>query len=65
MKPAIRPKRRKRQDSVFFLQDNARPHTAALTTATLPKLKWDVLPHAAYSPDSAQSGYHLFGSMKG
>jgi hypothetical protein len=37
MKPAIRSKRTKRQDSVFFLQDNACPHTAALTMATLLK----------------------------
>jgi hypothetical protein len=48
VKPAIRSKRRKRQGSVFFLQDNARPHTAALTMATLMKLKWDVLPHPPY-----------------
>jgi histone-lysine N-methyltransferase SETMAR len=39
VKPAIRSKRRKRQDSVFFLQDNARPHTVALMMATLLKLK--------------------------
>ncbi|GFG35968.1 hypothetical protein Cfor_02932 [Coptotermes formosanus] len=32
---------------------------------TLPKLKWDVLPHPAHSPDSAPSDYHLFGPMKG
>jgi hypothetical protein len=51
VKPAIRLERRKRQDSVFFLQDNARPHTAALKMATPLKLKWDVLPHPSYSPD--------------
>jgi transposase len=62
---AIRLKRRKRQDSVYFLQDNARPHTAALTMATLLKLKWDVLLHPPYSPDLAPSDYHLFGPMKG
>jgi hypothetical protein len=58
-------KRRKRQDSVCFFQDNARPHTAALTMSTLLKLKWDVLPHPPYSPDLAPSDYHLFGPMKG
>jgi histone-lysine N-methyltransferase SETMAR len=57
VKSAIRLKRRKRQDSVCFLQDNARPHT-------LLKLKWDVLPHPQYSPDLAPSDYHLFGPMK-
>jgi hypothetical protein len=39
VKPAICSKQRKRQHSVFFLQDNACPHTAALTMATLLKLK--------------------------
>jgi histone-lysine N-methyltransferase SETMAR len=65
VKLAIRSKRRKRQYSVFFLQDNAHPHTAALTMVTLLKLKWDVLPHPPYSPDLAPSDYHLFGPMKG
>jgi transposase len=63
-KSTIRLKRRKRQDSVCFLQDNARHHTAALTMATLLKLKWDVLPHPTYSPDLTPSDYHLFGPMK-
>jgi hypothetical protein len=65
VKRAIRLKRRKMQDSVCFLQDNVRPHTAALTIVTLLKLKWDVLPHPSYSPDLAPSDYHLFGPMKG
>jgi histone-lysine N-methyltransferase SETMAR len=65
VKSAICLKRRKRQDSVCFLHDNVCPHTAALTMATLLKLKWDVLPHPPYSPDLAPSDYHLFGPMKG
>jgi hypothetical protein len=32
--------------------------------ATLLKLKWDVLPHAAYNPDLAPSDYHPFRPMK-
>jgi histone-lysine N-methyltransferase SETMAR len=64
VKSPIRLKRRKRQDSVFFLQDNVRPHTAALMMATLLKLKWEVLPHPPYSPDLAPSDYHLFGPLK-
>jgi transposase len=64
VKSAIRLKRRKRQDLVCFLQDNICLHTAALTMATLLKLKWDVLPHPPYSPDLAPSDYHLFGPMK-
>jgi hypothetical protein len=61
VEPAIRSKRRKRQDSACFLQDNFRPHTAALTIL---KLKWDVLPLPPYSPDLAASDYRLFGPMK-
>ena len=64
VKPAIRGKRRKSQSSVIFLQDNARPHTAALTRETLEQLKWTVLPHPPYSPDLAPSDYHLFGPLK-
>jgi transposase len=63
VKSAIRLKRRKRQDSVCFLQDNVRSHTAALTMATLLKQKWDVLPHPPYSPDLAPSDYYLFRLM--
>jgi hypothetical protein len=37
VKSAIRLKQRKRQDSLCFLQDNVRPHAAALTMATLLK----------------------------
>jgi histone-lysine N-methyltransferase SETMAR len=65
VKSAIRLKRRKMQDSVCFLQGNARPHTATLMMATLLNLKWDVLPHPPYSPDLALSDYYLFGPMKG
>jgi hypothetical protein len=65
VKSAIHSTRRKRQDSVCFLQDNVCPHTAALTMATLLKLKWDVLPYLPYSPYLAPSDYDLFGPMKG
>ena len=38
-------------------------HTAKLIRDTLEALSWEVLPHAAYSPDLALSDYHLFASM--
>jgi len=48
---------------VIFLHDNVPSHTAKPVRDTLDALSWEVLPHAAYSPDLAPSDYHLFASM--
>ena len=45
-------------------QDNARPHTAALTTTTISRLGWTLLVHPPYSPDLTPSDYHLFSALK-
>jgi transposase len=44
--------------------DNARPHSANQTTATLRSFKWEVLQHPPYSPDLAPSDFNLFGPLK-
>jgi len=56
-----RPEYQKRQHKVIFLHDNAPSHTAKPVLGHVGS--WEVLPHAAYSPDLAPSDYHLFASM--
>ena len=38
-------------------------HTLKLVHDTTETLSWEVLTHAAYSPDLPPSDYHLFASM--
>ena len=59
LKPAIRSKRRGLLWKFIVLLHNARQHTAAHTAETLRKLKFQVMAHPLYSPDLAQSHYHL------
>ena len=64
VKPAFRHKRRKARKSICLLQDNARPHTAAITMDAIHKFCWDLLAQPPYGPDLAPSDYHLFGPLK-
>jgi len=49
---------------ILLLHDNARPHSANQTTATLRSFKWKVLQHPPYSSELTPSDFHLFGPLK-
>lgn len=48
---------------VILQHDNARPHVAVKTLKKIRELKYELLPHPAYSPDLAPSDYHLFRAL--
>ena len=58
-----RPDYRRRQHKVIFLHDNAPSHTAKRVKETIETFSWEILVHAAYSPDLTPSDYHLFASL--
>jgi len=49
---------------VLLQHDNARPHTAHTTVATMTDLHFKCLPKPPYSPDLAPSDFHMFGPLK-
>ena len=64
-------KRGDKTHKVIRLHDNARNHIAKPVKTYLDNIKWDVLPHAAYSSDYwllliliTTSDYYLFWSMQ-
>ena len=58
-----RPEYQKRQHKVILLHDNAPSHTAKPVKETIEAFSWEILSHAAYSPDLAPYDYYLFASM--
>ncbi|KAJ8939946.1 hypothetical protein NQ318_007874 [Aromia moschata] len=48
-----------KEKAVVLLQDNARPHTTAITQSKLVEMHWDQLEHPPYSPDLSPCNYHL------
>jgi len=51
-------------NGVVLLHNNARPHTAAHTSALIKPFNWEIFNHPLYSADLAPSDYHLFTKMK-
>lgn len=65
LRRAIQNKRRGMLTAgIVLLHDNARPHTAAVTSNLLHKFRWDIFDHPPYSPDLAPSDFHLFPQLK-
>ncbi|XP_053212885.1 histone-lysine N-methyltransferase SETMAR-like [Panonychus citri] len=62
--PLVRARHRSNKRTPLFLQDNARPHKAALTMDKIKELGWTTLTHPPYSPDLAPSDYFLFSNLK-
>ena len=65
LRPAINSKWRGILSTGVLLQhDNARPHTAFSTFATIQDLSFESLPHPPYSQELFPSGLHIFGPLK-
>jgi hypothetical protein len=63
--PAVKSKRHGHLSTGVLLQhDNAWPHTACSTVATIQHLSFKCLPHPPYLPDLAPSDFHVFGLLK-
>lgn len=51
-------------NGLMLHHDNARPHTAKITTAFLSSKKVKIIPHPPYSPDLAMCDFWLFSGLK-
>jgi len=49
---------------VILLHDNARPHIVKATQDHIFALGWELIPHAAYSPNMVLSDSYLFRSLQ-
>jgi len=49
---------------MLFHQDNARVHTCPAPMAKFNEFRYELLPHPAYSSDSAPCDYFLFSNLK-
>ena len=59
-----RPYTGRRHRPVILQHNNTKPHKSSVVYQTINELRWEVLPHPAYSPDIAPGDYHLFRSLQ-
>ena len=59
----VAAKLQRKQDRVYFLHANARPHLAKSTCEKLLKVGWITISHPSYSLDLASIDYHLYRSL--
>jgi histone-lysine N-methyltransferase SETMAR len=66
LRPTIKSKQRGLLSTGVLLQhDNARPHTAHSTAATIQDLSFEHLPHPPYLQDLDPSDFHVFRPLRG
>lgn len=53
-----------KKKKVLFHQDNAPAHKSLVVMAKLHELRYELLPHAPYSPDLAPCDFYLFPNLK-
>ena len=60
---SVAAKLQRKQDRVYFLYDNARPHVAKSTCEKLLKVGWITISQSPYSADLVSTDYHLYHSL--
>ena len=59
----VAAKLKEKQDRIYFLHDNGRPHVAKSTCQKFLSFRWITIPHLSYPPDLAPTEYHLYRSL--
>ena len=59
----VADKLKRKQDRIYFLYNNARPHVAKSIRQKLLDLEWTTVPHLPYSLGLAPMDHHLYHSL--